>query len=94
MTTDARALTAGVGEAPRHEIASGGAPAVQRALWGFGCGGDRYAGELGEEDWAEPTSGRAIEDGWTRGKGVEPSPGGWYAPRVGRNKARGTVAGR
>src|ERR1700681_3814700 len=31
--------TAGVRKAPRHEIAGGGAPTVQRALWGFGVGG-------------------------------------------------------
>ncbi len=33
-----RVLTAGVRKAPRHEIAVGSAPAVRRALWGFGGG--------------------------------------------------------
>ena len=32
------ARTAGVREAPRHEIAGCGAPTVQRVLWGFGVG--------------------------------------------------------
>jgi hypothetical protein len=31
-----RAKVAGVGKAPRHEIAVGEARTVQRALWGFG----------------------------------------------------------
>src|SRR5262249_14947905 len=33
-----RADAAGVRKAPRHEIAVGGAPALQRALWGFDYG--------------------------------------------------------
>ena len=35
MLGSPHARTVGVGEAPRHEVAGGGAPAVQRALWGF-----------------------------------------------------------
>ena len=37
------ALKAGVGEAPRHEVAGGGAQVVQRALWGL-SGGRRCGG--------------------------------------------------
>jgi len=33
--------TAGVGEAPRHEIAGSWAPSVQRALWRFDHGAGR-----------------------------------------------------
>ena len=56
-----RAVAAGVQKAPRHEVAGGWAPAVQRALWGFdggaelegGCNADRMrpadqpTGEIG-----------------------------------------------
>jgi len=35
---DAACTGAGVRKAPRHEIAEGEVPAVQRALWGFGRG--------------------------------------------------------
>src|SRR6267142_3473760 len=60
MTNLPRAVAAGVQKAPRHEVAGGGAPAGQRALWGFeggaelegGCDADRprpgdlHAGEI------------------------------------------------
>ena len=49
---------------------------------------------MGEQDWAGPTAGKAIEDSGTSGKGVEPLPGGCYEPWVRRNKAREIVAGR
>jgi len=40
---------AGVGEAPRHEIAAGGsAAAVPQALWGFGHGRELEAGRFAE----------------------------------------------
>jgi len=35
MSGSPHALSVGVGEAPRHEVAGGGAPAVQLALWGL-----------------------------------------------------------
>ena len=42
-----RAVAASVREAPRQEIAVGGAAAVRRALWGFG--GETWGAELGLE---------------------------------------------
>jgi hypothetical protein len=39
-----RAVAAGVQKAPRHEVAGGWAPAVQRALWGFGGGAELGGG--------------------------------------------------
>src|ERR1019366_8342089 len=38
MMSQPRAPVAGVREAPRHEIAGSGAPAVPRTLWGFSRG--------------------------------------------------------
>jgi hypothetical protein len=35
MLGSPNAGTVGVGEAPRHEVAGGGAPTVQRTLWGL-----------------------------------------------------------
>ena len=43
MTTYPRAPTAGVGKAPRHEVAGGGAPSVQRALRGCAPTGTELA---------------------------------------------------
>jgi len=87
------AQTVGVREAPRHEIAGGGAPTVQRALWGFSRGGDGWGGGLVGRDWAGPAAGRAIGDSGTSGKGVEPLLGGCHEPGMGPNKASGIVAG-
>ena len=67
---------------------------MQRALWGFSRDGHPWDGGLGGQDWAGPTAGRALEDDWTSGKGVERLPGGCYEPRVSRSKASGVVAGR
>lgn len=39
MLVSPHALPVGVGEAPRHEVAGGGAVLVQRALWGLCCSG-------------------------------------------------------
>ena len=94
MTTDPRALTAGVRKAPRHEIAGGGAPAVQRALWGFSGDGHGWDSGLGCQEWSSSTSGRSLEDGWTSAKGVEGSPWGCYEAGVKRSRASGVVAGR
>jgi len=39
-----RAEAAGGRKAPRHEVAGGWAPVVQRALWGFDAGAELGAG--------------------------------------------------
>jgi len=67
---------------------------VQRALWGFNRSEHRGDGDLGEQDCAGSTSGRATWVGWMCGKGVELLLDGGYEPGVRRNKASGIVAGR
>src|SRR5437899_2591244 len=94
MLGSPHALTVGVGEASRHEVAGGGAPAVQRALWGFGRGGHGGDGGLGRQEWAGPTAGRSVEGSWTRGKGVEPLLAGCHEAGMRPRKASGVVAGR
>ena len=46
------------------------------ALWGFGRSRRRWDGALGEQDWVAATGSKALEDGWTSGKGVEALAGG------------------
>jgi hypothetical protein len=70
MTPHARAPTAGVREAPRHEIAGGGASSVQQALWRLRREGHGRDSGLGGQECSGATAGRALEDGWTRAKGV------------------------
>ena len=94
MLGSPHALTVGVGEAPRHEVARGGALAVRRALWGLSREGHLWDGGLGRQDWAGPTAVRMLGESWTSGKGVLWSLGGCYEPGMRRNKASGIVAGR
>jgi hypothetical protein len=52
-----RAVAANVREAPRQEIAVGGAAAVRRALWGIG--GESWGAELGLERLRQWVCGKA-----------------------------------
>ena len=90
MTPYPRAPTGGVREAPGHEIAVSGAPAAQRALWGFGGSGCGW----GIGIWRAAMYCGGLEDSWTGGNGVEPLPGGGHEPGMRRSEARGVVAGR
>jgi len=70
MTGPPRARAAGVRKAPRHEIAVGGAPTVQRALWGFGrgvrlegVGSHRATGSVWLEAWVSVYRGTSGPDG-------------------------------
>src|SRR5262252_6410546 len=97
MTPPSTRAEAGVREAPRHEIAvvgSGGAAGSMGILWGFGRSRRRWDGALGEQDWVAATGGRALEDSWTSGKGVEALAGGCFKPRVRRNGTHRVVADR
>src|ERR1700760_4027858 len=89
-----RAPTAGVREAPRHEIVLSGQRRLQQALWGFGRSRRRWDGAVGEQDWVAATGSRALEDSWTSGKGVEALAGGCCEPRVRGNGTHRVVAGR
>jgi hypothetical protein len=60
MLVSPHALPVGVGEAPRHEVAGGGAVAVQRVLWGLSRGGHGWEGEVARQDWAGPTGVRML----------------------------------
>src|SRR5436190_18171036 len=53
-----RALTAGVREAPRHEIALSGQRRLQQALWGFGRSRRCWDGALGSRiGWQRRAAG-------------------------------------
>jgi hypothetical protein len=93
MSCSPHALPVGIGEAPRHEVAGGGAPAVQRALWGLCRGRHRWEGGLGRQDWAGPGAVRMLGESWTKGKGVQRSLGGRYEAGMRRIEASGIVAG-
>ena len=87
------ALRVGVGEAPRHEVAGGGAPAVRRALWGLSREGHLWDGGLGRQDYVGPTAVMILGESWSGGKGVQRSLGGCYEPGMRRSKASGIIAG-
>ena len=93
MLGSPHALPVGVGEAPRHEVAGGGAPAVQRALWGLSRGGHGWESGLDRQNWAGSTAVRMLGEIWSGGKGVRRSLGGGYEPGLRRIKASGIVAG-
>src|ERR1700760_4737773 len=86
-----RAPTAGVREAPRHEIALSGQRRLQQPLWGFDRSRGRWDGGLGGQGWG---GGRALEDSWTSGKGVEAWADGCCEPRVRGNGTHRVVADR
>ena len=70
MRTNPRALTAGVGKAPRREIAELGSPTVQR-LSGISVEAHGSHGRFSGEQLAEPADGRIGAGVWRAGKGVQ-----------------------
>jgi hypothetical protein len=94
MRTHPRAPAGGVREAPRREIAGGGALAVQQALWGFGCGRHHGGGGFDVQEWAVPAAGRVAWGGWMGGKGLEALLGACCEARVMPDKSSRVAASR
>src|SRR5690349_7782562 len=86
--------TAGVGKAPRHEIAGGGAAPVQRRLWGFGRG--RHGWDSGLLGSLESVSARAAVADRPRSSARGPILllGGCCEPGTRRKNASEVVTGQ